>query len=495
MNKHDFPEIEIEQTTMCNHREWTRENKSNRIKKLVTASAVLVLLLGGAAQAKNSKVNLLPLSDSDFLDDGAPGEAKVALGRFLMFDKILSGNKNISCASCHHPLTNTGDGLSLPIGEGGRGLGVTRDTGSGDDAVVERVPRNSPQVWNQGAREFSVMFHDGRVELDDAYPSGCKTPVGYDLPDNLENILAVQAMFPVTSATEMAGQEGENEIADAVAAGNYSGPDDNWEEDGVWKQLALRLQAIPRYVEMFIAAFDDIDESSDITYGHAANAISAFERLFWRADNSPFDRYLRGDKKAMSQNAIKGMKLFSKGGKGVACADCHSGVLQTDHSFHAIAMPQIGAGKGDNQDGYSDGHDDFGREQTTADPADRFKFRTPSLRNVALNAPYGHSGPYNSLRAVVEHHMNTLEAINNYDRSQAVLPSREDLDDVDFIVMKDQNRIDGIAARSELAEALEYRTEEIDRIIDFLNALTDPGSVDNRDDVPASVPSGLTLAE
>ena len=454
-------------------------------KLSIIAASILSLLLFSGATLSMGKIHLVPLTDSDFHDNGAPGETKVELGRFLMFDKILSGNQNISCASCHHPLTNTGDGLSLPIGEGARGLGVTRDTGSGTDAVVERVPRNSPHVWNEGAKEFTAIFHDGRVELNDDFPSGCKTPAGANLPDNLENVVACQAMFPVTSPTEMAGQAGENSVANAATAGNLAGP------GGVWEQLAERLQAIPEYVDLFITAFDDIDEASDITYSHAANAISAFERVFWRADNSPFDRYLRGDNKAMSKNAIEGMQLFYKGRKGIACADCHSGVLQTDHAFHSNAMPQIGAGRGD---GF-DGHEDFGREQVTGDPADRYKFRTPSLRNVALNAPYGHTGPYNTLRAVVEHHIDTVKGINNYDQSQAKLPSRPDLDEQDFIVMNDPARVAEIAAHTELPGAMEYSPKDVDQIIDFLNALTDPSSVDNRDDVPARVPSGLTLAE
>lgn len=456
-----------------------------KIKKLITTSIVSVLLAAGTVLADDNNLKLVPLTDSDFHDDGAPREAKVQLGRYLMFDKILSGNKNISCATCHHSLAGTGDGLSLPIGEGGLGLGVTRDTGSGTDAVHERVPRNAPHVWNEGARQFTAMFHDGRLELDDRYPSGCKTPVGANLPNNLENIVACQAMFPVTSPTEMAGQAGENPIADAAAAGNVAGP------GGVWEQLAMRLQGIPEYVDMFIASFDDINQASDITYAHAANAISAFERVYWRADNSPFDRYLRGDKNAMSNNAKKGMKLFYKRSrKGNSCADCHSGVLQTDHAFHSIAMPQIGAGRGD---GF-DGHEDFGREQVTGDPADRYKFRTPSLRNVALNAPYGHSGSYNSLRAMVEHHIDTVNGITHYDQNQAKLPSRTDLDALDFIVMDDPARVAEIAAYTELPK-MKYSPKDVDRIIDFLNALTDPASVDNRDDVPMRVPSGLTLAE
>ncbi len=453
---------------------------------------VSVLLAGGgsalAGHGHGGKLKLNPLTDADFHDYGAPNEVKVQLGQFLMFDKILSGNKNISCATCHHPFAGTGDGLSLSIGEGGLGLGVTRDTGSeadGDD-VHERVPRNAPHVWNEGAKEFTVMFHDGRLAVDPSQPSGFVSPVGDDFPLNLENVLAAQAMFPVTSATEMAGQVGENNIADAAATGNLAGP------GGVWEQLAERLQAIPEYVDLFTDAFDDIDDASDITYAHAANAISAFERVFWRADDSPFDRHLRGNENAMSNNAKRGMKLFYKSrGRGASCGDCHSGVLQTDHEFHAIAMPQIGAGRGD---GF-DGHEDFGREQVTGDSSDRYKFRTPSLRNVALNAPYGHTGPYNTLRAVVEHHIDTVNGIRSYDQTQAKLPSRPDLDALDFIVMDDPDRVQMIAAQSELQDPMNYRPKDIDRIIDFLNALTDPGSVDNRDDVPARVPSGLTLAD
>lgn len=114
------------------------------------------------------------------------------------------------------------------------------------------------------------------------------------MPDTLENILACQAMFPVTSPTEMAGQVdenglAENEIADAADSGELV---------TVWERLARRLRTIPEYVTLFKAAFpDDVLGSEDITYAHAANAIAAFEGTNWRADNSPFDRYLRGDKK------------------------------------------------------------------------------------------------------------------------------------------------------------------------------------------------------
>ncbi len=372
-------------------------------------------LLSAAALLAINSTLVLAMDGPDLPDPSydfrTPSAAKVELGRVLMFDKVLSGNMNISCGTCHHSLADTGDGLSLPVGEGGKGLGVTRNVGLGDDLIHERVPRNAPPVWNLGDNSFHTLFHDGRVTTigGEGFPSGCKTPAGHNLPNTLENVLACQAMFPVTSATEMAGQEGENSIADAAAAGNLAGP------GGVWEQLAQRLQAIPEYVEMFKAAFpkgdNRVKKASDITYAHAANAISAFEGVAWRADNSPFDQFLRGDENAMSNNAKEGMALFYEGdSNGHACAECHSGLYQTDLSFHAIAMPQIGSGRGSGPDGF----EDYGREQVTGNADDILKFRTPSLRNVALTAPYGHGGAYNTLRAVVEHHMDAVNSLYEY---------------------------------------------------------------------------------
>jgi len=344
--------------------------KSNKLL-ISSVMAVLLGVSGTAVLAKggNGKGggNYLPEPNHDFR---TPSAEKVELGRVLMFDKILSGNENISCGTCHHSLADTGDGLSLPVGEGGVGLGVTRTVGSGDDLIHERVPRNAPPVWNLGDNSFHTFFHDGRVtnnpdEGAAMFPSGCKTPAGHDLPHNLENVLACQAMFPVTSATEMAGQSDgtvpgtENPVALQAFLGNLAGP------GGVWDLLAQRLQANGTYVTMFQAAFPgDVIVAGDITYAHAANAIAAFEGVAWRADNSPFDQYLRGDRNAMSNNAQKGMRLFYKGtGNGTACADCHSGLYQTDQSFHAVAMPQIGSGRGSNSPGKTGGHEDFGRDR------------------------------------------------------------------------------------------------------------------------------------
>ena len=451
-------------------------------RNLLAAVAAAFLLVAKAAPGQG-----LPAAptDADFYDNGAPDPAKVSLGAQLFFDKELSGNRNISCATCHHSLTDTGDGLSLPIGEGGRGLGVTRDTGLGQiagfDPVHERVPRNAPPIFNLGAREFTTLFHDGRLAVDPSEPCGFLSPAGADLPCDLDNVLAAQAMFPVTSATEMAGQAGENGIADAAAANDLP---------LIWQLLAERLQSIPGYVVQFQAVYGI--GASDITYAHAANAIAAFEAFNWRADDSPFDRYLRGDRGAMSRSARRGMRLFYLPNKA-NCARCHSGRFQTNHGFASIAAPQIGGGKGDGLDG----REDFGLERVTGDPADRYRFRVPTLRNVALTAPYGHAGTFDTLEAMVRHHLDTVSSFDDYDTSQAVLPSRPDLDAHDFEVMTDAayaDARDAIKASNELPP-VKLSERQIRDLLAFLHALTDPSSLDLRGDVPRFVPSGIPLAE
>ena len=425
-----------------------------------------------------------PISDNDFYS--TPSGAEVALGRALFFDKIISGNGNISCATCHHPLAGTGDGLSLSIGEGGKGLGLARDTGSGVDAVQGRIPRHTPHVFNLAAKEFSVMFHDGRLSVDDLEASGFNSPAGDQLPLGLDSVLAAQAMFPVTSSLEMAGQAGENPVANAAFEGRLAG------ENGVWDLLAQRLRAIPEYVVMFRDAYpEQISTADDIQFKDAANAIASFEGAAGRADNSRFDQFLRGDSQALSGSEMKGMKLFYDKAN---CSSCHSGKFQTDHGFHAIAMPQIGPGTGHNSEGYDDGRDDFGREAVTGDADDRFRFLTPSLRNVALTAPYGHAGAFDTLEAVVRHHLNPEESLLGYDGSQVRLPSRADLDGQDFVVMNDYWRVSQIGHRNELAPVF-INEKDFGHLMSFLHALTDNGFLDDRRNMPSSVPSGLTMAD
>ncbi len=451
----------------------------SHLARLLVLGWALFAALGAGHDGAAYQWPFVRVSEADF---AAVDPAKAALGKLLFFDKVLSGNRNISCATCHHPLAFTGDGLSLPVGEGGRGLGVSRDTGEGAGAVHERVPRNSPALFNLGATAFVTMFHDGRVMVDPAHPSGFSSPAGDDLPPGLDSALAAQAMFPVTSATEMAGRAGTNPVGDAAP---HSLPE-------VWRLLALRLGEIPEYVELFAAAYPgEVVGPQDIAYVHVANAIAAYEASAFQCVDAPYDRYARGNFLAVSNEALIGSQLFY--GKA-GCASCHAGPFQTDHQFHAIGVPQIGPGKGHNLPGYTDGRDDLGREGVTGERWDRFKFRTPSLRQVAVTGPWGHDGAFNDLEAMVRHHLDAALSLERYDARQAVLPYRADLDALDFAVHNDPARRRAIAAAIELAP-VRLSDAEVDQLMAFLYALTDFSCLDLRAAIPARVPSGLPLGD
>lgn len=471
------------------------------------ASLALVLLLApGTTRAENAAQTQWPdsLRDSDFLFEGAPDEAIVELGRNLFFDPILSGNRNISCGTCHDPARGSGDGVALSIGEGGIGFGPERRT---KDGITERIPRNAQALWNIGAKEYLSMFHDGRVEPDPAhtFQSGFWSPAREHLPQGLDNLLAAQAMFPVLSASEMAGQKGENPVATAVAEDRIT---------DAWDLLAARLQATPKYQELARAAFPDLEA---ITMVAAANALSAFQSHAFRSDNSPFDAFLRGDTKALPPDARAGADLFY--GKA-NCAACHAGKFLTDHDFHAIAVPQIGPGKGHGEDkslwrasGFAHNTEDEGRYRVSFDPVDLFAFRTPSLRNVTLTGPWGHDGAFADLEMMVRHHLDSVDSLEAYDADAAELPVVEQIieqtgrgSSLIFRPVNPERRAafalrdtwvqksDALRGRIALANTLAPVTlsdREVARIMAFLEALTDPSAKDRSDLVPQVVPSGL----
>jgi cytochrome c peroxidase len=443
-----------------------------------TLFVIVAVLLSSIGQAERP-----PVRSRGFHFNGNPPPAQVRLGQRLFFDKILSGNKNISCATCHHPTTGTSDQLSLGVGEGGRGLGLRRTTGRGASKIVQRVPRNSPALFNLGAREFRTLFWDGRLSVNHRLPHGFDTPAGDKLPRGLRTPLAAQAMFPVTSPDEMAGQEHENPVGAAAKVERWAG------ENGIWQLLANRLREIPEYVQLFQRAFPaEVRSANDITFVQAANAIAAFETKAFRADGSPFDRYLAGDLAALNPSAQRGRELFYGRAR---CLVCHSGRLQTDHQFHVVAMPQVGPGKGD---GWRS-REDFGREKVTSRRRDRYRFKTPSLRNVMLTAPWGHAGAFSKIEDVILHHVQPDRALSKYDDAQLRLPSRSDLDRIDRMTFFSPTLRHRAFRRNELPRGVELSDRDVQDLVSFLHALTDPRSTRLGHWVPATVPSGLPVAD
>ncbi len=433
------------------------------MRKLLT---VLAGLLATGAAADD-----LPRALTD--DDFRPvRQVEARLGQLLFYDPILSGNRNVSCGTCHHPAFGTGDGLSLGIGDGGVGLGPKRVVDP-DNMPEQRIPRNAPGLWNLGAHEFTVLFHDGRIEADASRPGGLRTPLDADMVQGFASLLSAQTMFPVLSADEMAGHYSENDVSQAVRRGVITG------EGGAWDVIARRVADIPAYADDFIAVYDHIDDPAQIGFTDISNAIAAFMEWEWRSDNAPFDAVLRGEI-VLPEPAATGMDLFY--GKA-GCAACHSGPFLTDHDFHAMGAPQIGPGKAARFESHAR---DEGRFRVTGDPADLYAFRTPSLRNVALTAPYGHAGAHRDLHAFVVAHVDPVAGLQVYDRAQALLPAMS-VDDARGLADRDS------IAAAVAVDPVRVSDEEITALIAFLDALTDPGAMKGRMGVPDTVPSGLPV--
>ncbi len=397
----------------------------------------------------------------------------VLLGRDLFYDPILSGNRNIACATCHHAVMGSGDRVALGLGEGGIGLGRVR-SGRATAPARAHVPRHAPTLFNQGAPEFDTLFHDGRVARDATERMGHAMPEGHALERPVPMTLAAQALLPMVAPGEMAGDPGENEIADAVARGAIRGL------AGAWQMLAARIEAIPEYRRRFDAI---IGPHEPIHVTDISTALAAFISYEFRSIDSPFDAWLSGRQHALTPPQKRGVTLFY--GKA-QCSTCHSGPFQTDHGFHAIAMPQIGPGKGHGAPGA-----DHGRAAVTGNPGDLYRFRTPSLRNVALTAPYGHAGAYATLDAVIRHHLDPAVSLARFDPETVRLPA---LDGPGTLPATGPDAAEIARIASAIQIDLPPLTDaEIADLIAFLDALSDPGAVIGRLGAPARVPSGLPL--
>lgn len=425
---------------------------------------IIIAVFAGASALAAAE---LPAPDALF---PAQDMAQVRLGQLLFYDPILSGSGEVSCATCHHPRFGTSDGLSLGLGDGATGLGPERMIDP-DNLPEERVPRNAPALFNLGAAEFTRMFHDGRLEGDPDRPGGIRTPLGEDMALGFASVLSAQSMFPVLAPDEMAGHYGESDVSRAVRMGLLSS------EGGAWDIISARIESIPPYR----AAFDAIlGHGAAIHFTDISDAIAAFIAHEWRADDSAFDRHLRGEA-PLTGPALAGMELFY-GEAG--CSTCHAGQFQTDHAFHAIAMPQIGPGK---KGRFETHYRDTGRLRVTGRAEDAYRFRTPSLRNVTLTAPYGHDGAYATLEDVVRHHLDPIAALRGYDPARAVLPDLAGAEDLH--ALQDPAETDAIAAANELAPVT-LSDAQVAELMAFLAALTDDVS---RLGVPPTVPSGLPV--
>ncbi len=387
----------------------------------------------------------------------------------MFYDKLLSGNRNIACGTCHHHDHAGGDGLSLGIGEGGEGVGPDRTPGIGADRIRKRIPRNAPALWNLGHKSVEVLFHDGRLSVSDIYGNGFDSPAEEWLPPGLDNIVAAQALFPLTAQFEMAGNPGENEVIGALRT----------RIDRGWPIIAKRVRTIPEYGAMFVDAFDHINHPSEVTIVEIGNALGAFITTEWRSADSAYDAWLAG--MPLPDDAERGRQLFTQ----LRCAACHAGPLFTDQSFHALAIPAFGPGRTRRFDPMPR---DVGRMGETDLLDDAYRFRTPSLRNVALTAPYGHNGAFPTLDAMIRHHAGQ----DIWTPDMAQLPVVPWLAAADFAIRSDTREMARVAAARDL-RPFTVTDAEISDLKAFLHALTGATAETRPLGRPDSVPSGLPV--
>lgn len=314
------------------------------------------------------------------------------LGKLLFFSKSLSGDMDTACASCHHPALGGGDGLALPVGTGAVDpdvLGPGRRRADG----LPNVGRHSQSVFNVGLYD-TAMFWDSRVESigkeagRNGTGSGIRTPESaLHVADPLvvpgSSLVAAQARFPVTVPEEMLGSFMPGASPDAIRQRLA-------ERIGDYGAGAGEL-ANNNWLDAFQTAFSSAAPAEQlITFDNIALAIGEYQRSMIFVD-TPWNAYVRGDNGAINELAKRGAMLFYGDlDPGLACDQCHSGDFFTDESLTITGFPQTGPGKGDGPTG----DQDFGREQQTANIADRFMFRTPTLLNLQATAPYSHTGTY-----------------------------------------------------------------------------------------------------
>ena len=385
------------------------------------------------------------------------------LGQLLLFDPILSGNRNIACATCHLASFGTGDGRALSVGEGGAEFGPERTHPAG-----VFIPRNAPSLFNLAAMRH--LFWDGRVERDAA--GSIRTPAGRQLTPAMTRVLefgpaSALALFPVTNRAEMRGQ---------ASSGNELGAIRDDDFTGIWAALMRRLGSIPEYRALFEAAYPG-ERFDDMTFAHASNAIGAFmvDRLSFT--NAPWDRFIRGDDRALTTRQLAGAQTFLS----LKCSICHNGATFSDDQCHDVAVAQIGPGVGDGVDG----RDDFGRMRVTGDAGDRYRFRTTPLRNVELTGPYGHDGSIASLRGFIEHYSESDRKLDAFDPT-TLEPALQNT-----LV---PNAAAILAQRDTLLAGVVLTEDLVDRLVDYMSALTDDAARNLSHIVPARVPSKLPVA-
>lgn len=265
---------------------------------------------------------------------------KAELGRYLFYDVRLSGNGEQACGSCHFQELAFADGQALPEGSTG-----------------EQLVRNSPSLTNAAYNATLTWANPVLTELEQ------------------------QILVPMF---------GEHPVELGIT--------------GHEAEVLERFRTDPAYVTRFEAAFPDLE--APIDWDPLVDALASFVRTMISGD-SPFDRFVYHDEPdALSAAALRGMNLFYS--ENLECHHCHGGfnfseaTVHAESVFDASLFHNTGLYNVDGQGGYP--ANNTGIYEITGDPADMGRFRAPTLRNIAVTAPYMHDGSMETLDEVVDHY-------------------------------------------------------------------------------------------
>jgi cytochrome c peroxidase len=435
---------------------------------------------------------------------GRPLDFKMAdLGRLLFFDPVTSLHNDNSCAGCHSPSHGYGDTQSIAIG-------IQNNLLVGPDRQGPRNLRRSPIILNAGF--YPALMWNGRFFAPSGDPFDNALGFTFPQPEGttsfrpgdpaIRHLLVAQAYIPPTELIEEAGFTGIRDGLDPRYFQFDDGKGDTcpaldatgFRNDPIRSRVVQRLNAIPAYVEKFGEVFSEVRNGAPIDISMFARAIAEYEFIL-KGANAPIDRFARGETGAMTEQEKHGALLFF--GKA-NCVACHavggqSNEMFSDFKAHNIGVPQIaprfGIGTGNKLFDGPGEDEDYGLEQVTGLAADRYRFRTSPLRNVALQPAFFHNGAFTRLDDAVRHHLDVLASLRSYDAKRAgvapdlatrLAPVERVAAGIDPLLRKPVR-----LSKQEFVDLVQFvRSGLLDESILPVHACTH---------VPASLPSGMAL--
>jgi cytochrome c peroxidase len=397
---------------------------------------------------------------------GRPVDRGLAdLGRKLFHDTIVGLNNDNSCSGCHSATAGFGDTQSIAIG-------IENNNIVGPHRVGPRNQRRTPMLLNVAF--FPTLMWNSRFASLSGDPFDNSAGFQFPPPEGLSlsserHLLAAQAFIPPTERNEAAGFDFEGTSVDIRA------------------EVMRRINEVSRYRDLFGRFYPEVRDGGPITYQMFARAIAEFEFMLVFTD-APIDRYARGELGALTLDQKRGaMIFFARAG----CVTCHavsgeSNEMFSDFKQHVAGIPQVFPAVTNSVFDGPGGNEDFGLEQVTGNPNDRYAFRTSPLRNVALQPTFFHNGSFTRLEDAIRYHVDAVAGARTYSPTAAGL----DLD-----LCGPTGPAETVLARidSLLGTPVSLTDTEFRQLVDFVRTgLLDPRARPEnlRRAIPDSVPSG-----